>query len=272
MWRIWRVRRERVECDGARCHSLHSDVFTATSSISFAVATHRHGMPDECEPCVDNIREAMTEVGIGIAPKSTPPAFFFAKGPNTYHVEAPLPVAARKRLVAALEAKGCVTGAVLLRGGVSATRNDTDHEELFRQESYFAHLFGVTEPDCWGIIELPSGRTTLLVPRLGPEYRVWMGELHSQAHFISRYHVEACAYTDEVQATLSTALATSPGPVHILQGVNSDSGLRHEDSLPTAEGVPDGAKVEGSTLYDLAAECRVIKTSDVRPSLNHVER
>jgi hypothetical protein len=38
--------------------------------------------------------------------------------------------------------------------GVAKTRNDTDHEPLFRQESYFQYLFGVKEPDCFGILDI----------------------------------------------------------------------------------------------------------------------
>ena len=51
----------------------------------------------------------------------------------------------------------------------SSCRVDTDHEELFRQESYFAYLTGVVDPDCWATIELPSGRSTLFIPRLDAE-------------------------------------------------------------------------------------------------------
>ena len=71
----------------------------------------------------------------------------------------------RAKLVASMSSE---TGVVLLRGGVSACRNDSDHEELFRQamivhtitgtqnfltlvtrsqESFFAYLFGVK---VWG--------------------------------------------------------------------------------------------------------------------------
>jgi Xaa-Pro dipeptidase len=39
---------------------------------------------------------------------------------------------------------------VLLQGGVATTRHDTDHDDLFRQESYFHWAFGVREPDCYG--------------------------------------------------------------------------------------------------------------------------
>ncbi|KAF7846683.1 hypothetical protein BT93_L3916 [Corymbia citriodora subsp. variegata] len=43
-------------------------------------------------------------------------------------------------------------GFVFLQGGEEQARHDTDHTELFRQESYFAYLFGVTEPGFFGAI------------------------------------------------------------------------------------------------------------------------
>ena len=207
-----------------------------------------------CLPCADDEPSRPK--------KETPPAFFFSKGPNTYRVTSPLPVAARAKLVAALAAKGHSTGAVLLRGGMDATRNDTDHEVLFRQESYFAHLFGVAEPNCWGIIELPTGRATLLIPRLAPEYAVWMGKLLTPEQFRTRYHVDACSFTDELTPTLESAINTSAGPVHIMSGVNSDSDLNIAEVLPVHDSIPPGMIVDSTALYAIAAECRVLKSAD----------
>ena len=107
----------------------------------------------------------------------------------------------RAKLVASMSSE---TGVVLLRGGVSACRNDSDHEELFRQESYFAYLFGCDEPDWWGMIELASGKTTLFMPRLDPSYAVWMGEIKVPSAFRAKYRVDAVRYVDELQALHDT--------------------------------------------------------------------
>ncbi|KAL3928011.1 MAG: hypothetical protein SGPRY_002570, partial [Prymnesium sp.] len=127
-----------------------------------------------------------------------------------------------------------------------------DHEPLFRQESFFAYLLGVLEPDCYATIELPSGRTTLFVPRLPAEYAVWMGEIKSAASFRDRYLVDEAAYTDEITAHIAASLAacasSSPSPsstpvVYTLDGLNSDSGLNIADVLPVDKYVPPGATV-----------------------------
>ena len=46
-------------------------------------------------------------------------------------------------------------GVALLQGGDQQTRYDTDHEPVFRQESYFQYLFGVSEAGCFGAVSLP---------------------------------------------------------------------------------------------------------------------
>ena len=208
-----------------------------------------------CEPCEPTDQPKKQKRGAE--------AFFFSRGPGTYRVSKPLPVEARQKLVGLLAAADVTSGMVLLRGGVSACRNDTDHEELFRQESYFAYLTGVLEPDCWATIELPSGRSTLFVPRLGPEYAIWMGEIKSADAFRQRYHMDKAAYTDELVEVVQAALTecAPSAAIHVMSGTNTDSGANLAESLPTTEGVPKGARVVDDVLYDVLAECRTCKSA-----------
>ncbi len=107
---------------------------------------------------------------------STPGAFagdpcFFSRGAHTFRVPANLHEDNRKRAIALL--KDHPPGIIVLVGGIARTRNDSDHEELFRQESYFQHLFGVKEPGWVGTVEVPSGTCTLFAPELPKSYAVW---------------------------------------------------------------------------------------------------
>ncbi|CAN0240921.1 unnamed protein product, partial [Ectocarpus sp. 8 AP-2014] len=74
-------------------------------------------------------------------------------------------------------------GVLLLRGGLAANRDETDHEPVFRQESTFHYLFGVREPDCLATIDLETGKATLFIPRLPAEYATWMGDILPPKHF-----------------------------------------------------------------------------------------
>lgn len=65
----------------------------------------------------------------------------------------------RARLAAKLRAAGVAPDAVvLLQGGETDLRHETDHEVLFRQESSFHWAFGVREPDFFGTIDVGTGR------------------------------------------------------------------------------------------------------------------
>ena len=138
------------------------------------------------------------------------------------------------------------------------------------------------QPDCWGMIELPSGRATLFVPHLGPEYAIWMGKIKSRDYFRDYYGVDECLFVNDLKSAVSGAVGGG-GAIYILSGTNTDSGLNIANVLPTAEGLPDGVSgrpihpsrtrlqptltrsnlaVDSTTLYNIAANCRAIKSPD----------
>ena len=53
---------------------------------------------------------------------------------------------------------------VFLNGGPDQTRYDSDHEPIFRRESYFLWLNGVQKPDC--AVMITRSNTKLFIPRL----------------------------------------------------------------------------------------------------------
>lgn len=56
------------------------------------------------------------------------------------------------------------------------------------KESYFHWAFGAKEPDCYGAIELDTGKSILFVPELPQEYVVWMGKyVSSFRHLITLF-------------------------------------------------------------------------------------
>ncbi|CAM9861502.1 unnamed protein product, partial [Choristocarpus tenellus] len=91
----------------------------------------------------------------------------------------------RQKLVEKLRAAGGLPtrSLLLFKGGVSAYRDETDHEPVFRQESTFHYLFGVREPDCLATVNMVTGESMLYIPRLPREYATWMGEIMPPSHF-----------------------------------------------------------------------------------------
>lgn len=162
----------------------------------------------------------------------------------------------RKRLCESLRATGKVpAGAiVLLQGGVFETRNCSDHEPLFRQESYFHWLFGVEEPDFFGAVEVDTGRAILFPPNLPESYAVWMGRLLSEEDFRHLYSVDEVHFADKIAQVLKDK---KPSQLMTLHGLNSDSGKYSKEAV--FEGIREFT-VNNEILHPEISECRVFKT------------
>ncbi|XP_047310161.1 xaa-Pro dipeptidase [Impatiens glandulifera] len=169
----------------------------------------------------------------------------------------------REKLVNALrehltKSSRSVEGFVILQGGEERTRYCTDHAELFRQESYFAYLFGVKEPDFYGAIDVATGESILFAPRLPAEYAVWLGEIKPLAYLKETYMVDKVFYTDEIARTLHDQHQGSDRPsLFLLHGLNTDS---NNFSKPADfEGI-EKFKTDMTTLHPILTECRVSKS------------
>jgi Xaa-Pro dipeptidase len=196
---------------------------------------------------------------------SSATAPFLSMGRDTYKVSVrDVFVANRVKLMRSLERNAVV----YLTGGVSAERNDTDHEPIFRQESYFLWLTGVVEPDCAVIIS--SAGTTLLIPKLPPTYATIMGKILTPDEWKHKYQVDDVRYIDDAEALLSNCLENdASSKLLLMHGLNSDSGnlypppsLFGNDCLVSAS--------DTTTLFAILAECRVVKSQAELLLLQHV--
>ncbi|GAQ81411.1 Metallopeptidase M24 family protein [Klebsormidium nitens] len=175
-----------------------------------------------------------------------------------------------KALGETLSAAGKENGVVLLQGGEQQTRYDTDHEPLFRQESYFAYLFGVTEAGFYGAVDVATGKSILFAPRLPSEYAIWMGKIQPPQHFKDKYEVDEAKYVDELSATLMELGGEGGAPtLLLLHGKNSDSGSW---AAPAEfEGI-GSFLVDKTTLFPVLSECRVRKSQAELDLLRYVNR
>ncbi|XP_043808030.1 xaa-Pro dipeptidase isoform X2 [Manihot esculenta] len=149
-------------------------------------------------------------------------------------------------------------GFVFLQGGEEKSRYCTDHIELFRQESYFAYLFGVTEPGFYGAIDVATGNSILFVPRLPADYAVWLGEIKPLSYFQEKYRVSMVYYTDEIVGVLHKLRKEVCQPLlFLLHGLNTDS---NNFSKPAEfEGI-EKFETDLTTLHPILTECRVLKS------------
>ena len=180
-------------------------------------------------------------------------------GLSTYRVPKEMFSVNRNKVVDALreEIVGFDDFVLYLEGGKSLTRNDSDHEPVFRQESYFYYLFGVTEPDHCGLIYLKTGKTVLFTPRLGRDYATIMGHVPMPDDIKLKYHVDDVLFTDVIEEELAGFCSRSKGrKVLVLSGTNSDSGKQYQPPNFTT----DDIIMDSGILFPILSECRVTKS------------
>lgn len=198
---------------------------------------------------------------------SVSPARSFQLGPDSLSVPVSLHATNRARLCQRLKEKAVPERSiVVLEGGEQLTRYDTDTEAVFRQESFFHWTFGVLESDCFGAVEIDSGKAILFIPRFPNEYVVWKGIIYPPEHFKEKYEVDEVFYTDEIADVLEKK---EPSVLLTLYGQNSDS------DLFCREAAFDGIgrfKVNKEVLFPQIVECRVIKTKQELEVLRYVNR
>ncbi|XP_076112843.1 xaa-Pro dipeptidase-like [Mytilus galloprovincialis] len=178
----------------------------------------------------------------------------FSRGPHTLTVPAELFQENRQRLCEKLKGKVPSGAIVLLQGGDSQTRYCSDHEPLFRQESYFQWAFGVEEPDFYGSIEVDTGNTILFPPKLPEDYAVWMGKLLSCEDFKESYGVNEAHWSSDISSVLK---GRNPAVLLTLKGLNTDSGNYSREA--SFDGISQ-FKVDNTILHPEIMECRVFKS------------
>ncbi|XP_060585509.1 xaa-Pro dipeptidase-like [Ruditapes philippinarum] len=155
---------------------------------------------------------------------------------------------------------------VLLQGGEADTRNCSDHEPLFRQESFFHWMFGVEEPDFYGVLEVDTGKAILFPPKLPDAYSVWMGKLLTEEDFKVRYEVDETYFIPEIANVLKEK---SPSVLLTLRGLNTDSGKYSREAA--FDGISE-FKVNNEILHPEISECRVFKSDMELEVLRYTNR
>ncbi|GMR45549.1 hypothetical protein PMAYCL1PPCAC_15744, partial [Pristionchus mayeri] len=183
----------------------------------------------------------------------------FDRGAGTLRISASLFAKNRRRLVDALRGQVPAKSVVLLQGGIEKYRYNTDFEDLpFRQESYFFWAFGVHESECYGVIDVDSGKSILFPPRLSADFEIWMGSLNGEDWFKKKYEVDDVHFNDA--NTIHDVLAKlGASTLLVLRAENTDSGNVLEPA--TFAGIEKFASNE-VTLYPVIAELRVFKTDE----------
>lgn len=202
---------------------------------------------------------------------------FLSTGGDTYKVFLKDVFGAnRSKLVKKLQSLDLPKGSLLyLQGATSQNRFDTDHEPLFRQESYFLYLTGVKEPDCELLLDVDTGCTTLLIPKLPSDYATIMGHIRTLEEWKGLYEVDEVMYAENAESIIEEMLTLSSDVTNgnhpkllLMEGRNSDSGNLYKAATISSEKLQPF--VDKHTLFAILAECRVHKSEAELSLLQHV--
>jgi len=181
----------------------------------------------------------------------------FWMGNNTHKVPYSLHAENRLRLIARFVRVGDIPkqSFIVLEGGKSETRYDTDCDRLFRQESFFQWTYGVMEPDFYGAIEVDTGASILFIPKLPAEYAVWLGAIQPPAYFKEKYNVDDVQYVEDMETYFANKKAST---LYTICGLNTDSGNK---AKPAHFSGIEKLKVDQDRLFNDIVACRVIKSA-----------
>lgn len=186
--------------------------------------------------------------------------FQIGKG-KTLAIPMEIHASSRAKLANLMKARGCADGLVLLQGGDEQCQYDSDTEPVFRQDSWFNYLFGVKEPGMYGVVDIATGKSTLFIPRLEEEYKIWCGDILSADTFRLSYAIDEVCYTDELAQWIKARMDAQK-KLYILDGVNSDSGLNAKNaSFPGISTYYDQGLVDKSLLHHALSTARVTKST-----------
>ena len=169
-------------------------------------------------------------------------------------------------------------GVILLQGGAQETRYDTDHEPVFRQESYFHYLFGTNLPDCYGALSFDGDyyKSVLFVPTWDEEVATVCGDspdfmdvacelgvdevmsVESLKNWVEQEMTKLGWRSDEANGIAGDHAIGEHPQLYLLKGLNTDSGNYAKPAHYKGIEKVEHLKNE-DILFRCIAECRVHK-------------
>jgi len=144
---------------------------------------------------------------------------------------------------------------VFFKGEITRPIHDSDCDLYSDQEANFFYLFGATEPNLYGIIELDTGKTTIIAPKINPANSLWM-TLRDTEYYHKFYEVDDSIYTEDIESHFQRI---NPAVIYFFDGVNSDSGLKPD--LPNFKWLSN-YKADNDLLYTVLCDTRAIKSKE----------
>eukprot|EP01084_Bolivina_argentea_P087617 158241_1 len=149
--------------------------------------------------------------------------------------------------------------AVLLAGGTNESFQFYDGDILqctFRQEPYFRYLFGVNEPNMYGILDLNTNEIILLISPMPLSSQRWFGKRKTFNHYKTEYLFDDVLNIKDIESIL---INRNINHLYLLYGQNTDSKLWTKTTA-SFKNMNRKFTLNYHSLHPLLMECRVCKT------------
>ena len=96
-------------------------------------------------------------------------------------------------------------------------------QAVFRQEPFFRYLFGVNEPNFYGLVDLEQKKFVLFIQPISIESQRWLGQRRTFSHYKNEYLCDDVTVVSKISDYMLKE--NNYEYLYLLKGENSDSGL-----------------------------------------------
>ena len=172
----------------------------------------------------------------------------------------------RQRLLYAFKALSKMTqGFLLFKGPIEQPIYDDDNEFHSIGEANFTYLFGIEEPCTWGIIDLETEQSTLLVKESDPAKCYWM-KIKTLKDFELEFDGDAVRKVESLPEIIGLThenKAEFPKKLFVMGGVNRETLAKLH--VPSKEDIGDlcgGVLKSSDELYNVLVNLRKNKSEE----------
>lgn len=156
-----------------------------------------------------------------------------------------------------------------MKGPIEQPIYDDDTEFIPVPENLFLYLFGVAEPNTYGVLDFQTGNALLFVRLTDPNKSFWI-KTKSLEDFKAEFEIDDARKIEDLDAFFKNNVDKDDQTVYIYNGVNRYSGLNTLNPYTEFQKLLDGFKINQTDIYQYACEARVFKSDDELKLLKQV--
>lgn len=148
---------------------------------------------------------------------------------------------------------------LFLKGPIEQKIYDDDTNYLVSPENLFLYLFGISEPNTYGLLELPTGNATIFVDLPDPLKSFWT-KTKTLDDFIKQFEITDVKEKKDLKSFLKDNFLDYT--IYIYKGYNPYSKLETLNPLKEFGDFLKNFNIDSEILYEFACECRIHKSEE----------